>query len=313
MIISGVIHHLPASIYHADPAPAPSLSSTLARKLLAQSPLHAWTACPRLNPDWEAEEKPTFDIGRAAHRVLLGAGADYAVIPADLLGSNGSISTKDAKSWVAEQRAAGVTPIKAEVAEQIEAMAEKARAALADYRITLDPARSEVAAFAEIDGVWCRAMFDNVSECGIIYDFKTCEDASPDAVLRSVERYGYDVQAAHYLDVWRAATGEDRRFRLIFQEKAPPHEVAVVELYDNPDEDADWMLDARSKAAEARRIWGECLAAGEWPGYPRQIAIIGARRFHRDAWAHREIGAPVITKKPSQAALRAAYAAQSPQ
>jgi hypothetical protein len=60
------LHRFAPEEYHRDPAPAPSLSSTLARVLLNQSPLHAWTASPRLNPMWEPKDSATFDIGRAA-------------------------------------------------------------------------------------------------------------------------------------------------------------------------------------------------------------------------------------------------------
>ena len=47
------VHQIDGGAYHLDPCPEASLSSTLAKTMLAQSPLHAWTASPRLNPDWE--------------------------------------------------------------------------------------------------------------------------------------------------------------------------------------------------------------------------------------------------------------------
>lgn len=301
--------------YHRDPAPQPSLSSTLARLLLNRSPLHAWTACPRLNPDWEPTDKKTFDIGRAAHRCVLGAGSDYEMIPGELLASNGAASTKEAKSFIEQCRADGRTPLKPAEAEQVHAMARAVEDKLSAMGIEFDRRRSEVAAMAEIDGVWCRAMFDNAPADPRlpIYDLKTTEDASPDACIRAVERYGYDVQAAHYLDVWEACTGERRNFRFVFVEKAPPYGTTVVQLHDDPSDEADWMADARSKAAEARRIWRECLEADEWPCYPPRVAVIGARGFYRQAWADREIGMPVIPRKPSQQALDAARRMQAPE
>ena len=42
--------------YHADPAPEPSLSRSLAHTLLTRSPRHAWQAHPRLNPAWLPDE-----------------------------------------------------------------------------------------------------------------------------------------------------------------------------------------------------------------------------------------------------------------
>jgi hypothetical protein len=281
--------------YHEDRhAPEPSLSSTVARLVINRSPRHAWTAHPRLNPDYAPTEKAVFDIGRAAHRAILGRGDEYVAYPDEYLASNGAASTKAAKEWAEEQRAAGRTPLKYEDCARIEDIAEAVTARLAEMRIAFDYTRSEIAALAQIDGVYCRAMFDNVPENpkAPIYDIKTCEDASSDAVIRSVVGYGYAIQAAWYLDVWRAVTGESRRFRFVFVEKSPPHEVSVVEL-DASGGDADWMDDARAKCAEARRIWRECLDANEWPGYPRVISLVGAPTWYRQQWADRETGMPV--------------------
>ena len=312
----GIHTNVPEARYHADALLAvPTLSSSLARTIINQSPRHAWTQHPRLNPNHEPQDRKTFDIGRAAHRAVLGRGGDYVAIPSSYLAANGAASTALAKDFIAEARAQGMTPLKEDEVEKIEVMAEAVASRLAEMNITLAPDRSEMVALAEVDGVACRAMIDNAPADPRLplYDFKTTTDASHDAVIRAVMNYGYDVQAAHYLDVWRAATGESRRMRFIFVEKEPPHEVAVVELHDDPASEADWMATARSKAAEARRIWGECLSAGEWPGYPSRVARIGAPGFHNARWADREIGQPVIARKPSPDALRAAYAAQAPE
>ncbi|MBW4971899.1 hypothetical protein KZY98_15680, partial [Croceibacter atlanticus] len=60
-------YDLPAEVYHADQMCAvPTLSSSLARLMLARSPRHAWHASPRLNPDHQSDDRKTFDIGRAA-------------------------------------------------------------------------------------------------------------------------------------------------------------------------------------------------------------------------------------------------------
>jgi hypothetical protein len=299
--------------YHADPAPAPSLSSSIARTLLDRSPLHAWTQHPRLNPAHEPQDRKTFDIGRAAHRCVLGRGGDYEAIPSDLLASNGAASTKGAKEWIADARERGVTPLKADEVDTIGDITAAVSAHLAACRIKLDPSRSEAVALAEIDGVWCRAMIDNAPADPRLplYDLKTTTDASPDAVIRAVCNYGYDVQAAHYLATWKAATGEDRRFRFVFVEKEAPFGCCVVELDGDPNSEADWLANANSKASESRRIWGECLNANEWPGYPAAPIIIGAPVWHARKWEDREIGLPV-TSKPAAAALSAAHAMQAP-
>lgn len=309
----GIYPNIEDADYHSDPAPAPSLSSTLARLILDRSPRHAWTASPRLNPEWEPVVKKTYDIGKAAHRAVLGAGGDFVAIPDEFLAKDGSAKTRLAQDFISEAREQNLTPLKLSEVRQIESMSCAVRTRLAAMRIAFDPARSETAAIAQIDGVWCRCMVDNAPADPRLplYDLKSCEDASPEAIIRSVERYGYDVQAAHYLAVWKAATGEDRKMRFVFVEKSAPFEVAVVELYSDPGHDADWMTTANSKAAEARRIWGECIATGEWPGYPPRVQIIGARGWEQARWEKHMEDQPA--PKPSAAALKAAYDAQAPE
>lgn len=308
-ILRAGVHQIDGEDYHRDPAPEASLSSTLAKTMLAQSPLHAWTASPRLNPAWEPVEKKTFDIGRAAHRAILGAGGDYIAIPEEILATNGAASTKEAKAFIADARAAGRTPLKASEVAEIDAMRVKAQAKLAALQIDLDPARSEMVAIAEIDGVWCRAMIDNVPLDARmpIYDFKTCENASPEACQKAVLNYGYDVQAEHYRQVWQAATGEDRVFRFVFQEKSAPHEICVVEL------GADTLLIARKKIARAREMWGHCLRAGQWPGYPLGVQRVDLPNWAIERWLERESLEADVKRETGKDILAAAYMAQSPE
>lgn len=281
---SSGVYQLDAEVYHRDPCPAPSLSSTLAKTLLSQSPLHAWVQSPRLNPDWEPVEKKTFDIGRAAHTAILGKGGDYVAIPDGILSSNGAASTKEAKAFIEDARAAGKTPLKADEVERIEAMRSVAHDRLAKIGITLDPACSEQAALAQIDGIWCRAMLDNVplDPAQPIYDFKTCESAHPEACLKAVMNYGYDVQAEHYRQVWRAATGQDRGFVFIFQEKAKPYEVCLIRL------GQDSLAMAAKKIARAREIWRLCLSRDQWPGYPLGIHEVDPPAWFVEKWLERE-------------------------
>lgn len=273
--IAAGIHRLPASTYHADPAPLPSLSATLAKLITGKSPRHAWHACRRLNPDYVSVERKTFDIGSAAHRALLGCGDDYVTIPEDILASNGAATTSAAKAFIADARARNQIPLKADEVAQIEAMRAAAVAKLAEYSITLDPERSELCALAEINGIWCRAMFDNVpaDPTQPIYDYKTCEDANPQACLKSIISYGYDVQAAHYQAVWKAVTGEDRKFVFIFQEKPAPHEVTLIAL------SGSFRDVGETRAARARRLWAQCTTTNEWPGYP-----VGLHEVDAPAW-----------------------------
>lgn len=298
------------ALYHGDPSEVPSLSSTLARKLLNQSPLHAWTDNPRLNSAWEASDgKATFDFGRAAHLMTLGQGGRFEVYPEDLLGKNGAVSTTAAKEWAIERRLRGVTPIKAEAEAQVLLMGEKIDGTLKELKIELDPDRSEIAAFADIEGVSCRAMIDNAPEekHQPLYDFKTCVDASPNACMKSVMNYGYDVQASHYLETWKAATGETRSFRFIFQEKTAPFEVCVIELSE------DSLIMGRKRIKRAREIWRQCINSGHWPGYARGVHTIDLPEFYQERWLERESREADFRNRTGQDILDYARKWQSPE
>jgi hypothetical protein len=251
----------------------------------------------------------------------LGQGEDYVAYPDELLGANGAASTKAAKEWAEEQREAGRTPLKADDLDAVGAMAEATRAHLAACGITLDPARSEVTALAEVDGVWCRAMVDNapdkpvmlpgIGPRKVLVDFKSCEVATPEACRRSVESYAYDVQKQHYSETWKAATGEDRAFLFVFTEKTPPHGCCIIWLLDEPGHSADWLDDAREKVATARATWRDCLTQDQWPCYPRLIVQVGANNFHRQKWQDTQQRA-AVSRAVSSKTLTAAMAWQAP-
>lgn len=307
--LGGGVYELPAETYHGDQMCAvPTLSSTLARLLLTRSPRHAWHASPRLNPDHVSADRKTFDIGRAAHRAVLGKGGDFQVYPAHTLAKNGAASTTAAKEWAEEMRALGMTPVKQDEADAVNDMAGEIMSRLAFIDAAFPPARSEMAAIAEIDGVMCRAMFDHVPEDPRqpIWDLKTTTDASAEAVMRAVMAYGYDVQAAHYTEVWHAATGERRNFQFVFVEKDAPHEVAVVRI------SGEAMEMARRRTRRAREIWRECLRDDRWPGYPAGIIEVSLPEFYQARWLERETTEAEIKRETGRDALALAFDWQRP-
>jgi hypothetical protein len=307
------VHRVAAADYHADRLLGePTLSSTAARTLLERSPLHAWTASPSLNPNHEPVTKKTFDIGHAAHRAVLGAGADWAVYPPGMLAKNGSTGTNAARDWAEGIRDRGMTPIKAEDEDAVLDMAEAVNEALAAAGIAFPPARSELTALAEIEGAWCRAMIDHVPEDprAPIYDLKSTIDAHPNAVQRTVMRYGYHIQAAHYLDTWQAATGEEREFRFVFVEKTPPFAVTVAQLH------PDVIELGRRQARRARMEWARCLREGQWPSYPLAIVTVELPEWFADRGLASEIEMEdwraAAGGRASRTAIATAYRAQQP-
>ena len=323
MIYETGVHVMDDQTYHSDPAPEPSLSATLAKEILAKSPRHAWVKSPRLNPNWEPEVSDTFDVGRAAHRAVLGKGGDYVAYPEALLSSNGAAGTKAAKEWAEYQREQGRTPLKQEQVDAVEAMAAATNAHLAACGIVLDPERSELTAIAKVEDVWCRVRVDNAPERPVmlpdvgprkvLIDFKSCENATPEKCQRAVQEYGYDVQKQHYTETWKAATDEDRAFLFVFTEKEPPHGTCIVMLLDEPGHSADWLQDAQEKVRTARTTWSQCLFTNEWPCYPHLIVQVGATPWHRQRWQDTQARASIARERINPSTLANVMAWQSPQ
>lgn len=96
-------------------------------------------------------------------------------------------------------------------------------------------------------------------------DLKTATSASAHAWARQVFSYKLQVQAALYLDIWNAATGESRNeFRHIIQESFAPWEVGKRIL------SAEFIEDGRSRYKGALARYCACLRDKHWPGYDDQ-------------------------------------------
>lgn len=77
----------------------------------------------------------------------------------------------------------------------------------------------------------------------IVLDLKTTRDCRPDAFKRSRERFGYDLQAAHYVDAVARLTGKVPRFAFLSVELNTPYSVWVHKLEDDEIRAARSLLD----------------------------------------------------------------------
>ena len=89
------IYDIPAADYHADPCPTASLSSSIGKIMDDKSPLHAWAAHPRLNPDCEENTATAFDLGAAAHALILGSDDGLMVIDPEKFPAKNATSRRD--------------------------------------------------------------------------------------------------------------------------------------------------------------------------------------------------------------------------
>lgn len=263
------IYPMTADEYHADKAvPGGSLSSSGARKLLPPS-------CPALykhDRDNGQEPRKEFDIGHAAHTLVLDDGPMLAVIDAP------DWKTKAAREERDAARADGYVPLLPKDYEQVQAMADAIRQhPTAGALFTPGTGVSEQSLFWQ-DGptrVWRRARPDWIPHRHdgrlVVVDYKTCRAADDAALQRAVYEHGYHQQAAWYLDGVKAlglAGDQEPAFIFVFQTKTAPYLVHLVEL------DMPALLIGAAKNRRALDIYRDCTAADHWPGFNNEITYL---------------------------------------
>jgi hypothetical protein len=279
-------YDIPASTYHSDPVVTPSLSSGMAKTILEQSPRHAWLNSRRLNPAFEPEHRTLFDLGHAAHAVILGAGEEVAIIDAP------NYTTKAAQQAKQLAYLEGRTPVLRHQMASVNEMAAAVRAQLDRHEEASEAfvpglGKAEQALiWQEPNGVWCRALLDWLPNGGnVFHDLKsTGASANPDHWgSRTLYDSGFDVQAAFYCRGIRAVLGvQDPHFRFVVVENEPPYALSVVELTPAA------MAMANRKAEEAVAIFGWCQRNNRWPGYPGRVCYVDPPVWAERKWLERE-------------------------
>lgn len=269
--------------YFADPCEVPSLSQSIAKLLLAKSPLHGWSAHPRLGrapaeddvSDDEIEDTSTaLNDGKLLHKLMLGKGVDVVIVHAD------SFRTKLAREARDEAIAAGKLPY---IAAKYEAIAKSAeilrdRCARAGYPLQ---GQSEVAIEWTEPGndgpVVCRCRMDHVFiNEGRILDVKKIRDAHPRKAARNFVEYGYDIQHAAYkraLQALRPHLCGRVDFTFLYLELSPPY--AVVPAHP----DGAFREIGENRWLTAVKVWERCLATNHWPSYSDRVVTLEAPSY----------------------------------
>lgn len=291
------VYDLSEEAYHADPCPAPSLSSSIGKTVISRTPRHAWVRHPRLNPKFQPENNAKFDLGKAAHTMTLGDKERFVLIEA------ADWRTKAAKEARDKAYADGKVPLLQEQYEQTLEMAAAAHAQLAVH---------EEASTAYTDGIpeqtlvwregeiWCRCRLDWLpNEQEVFYDYKsTGTSANPETFTRTLFDLGYDFQAAFYRRGIRAVIGTaEPQFHFVVQENYPPYALSVIGL-------APGYIDAAEKdVLKALDTWRWCLKNDSWPGYPNRIAYVEAPPWLEARRMEREIRDEVARESKGNEAI----------
>lgn len=273
----GVYDNIPESVYHRDPVPGGSLSSSGARKLLAPS-------CPALfrhEQDHKQPHKPAFDFGRAAHEEVLGVGGGIEVIDAP------DWRTKDAQKARDAAYAQGKTPLLPKDYKIVQAMAEQIkRHPIAGRIFQPGTGKPEQSLFWKdpATGVICRARFDWLptqvkGRRLIIGDYKTARSVAPHDLRKAIHEHGYHQQDDFYRRGARelGIGGPDTSFVFVFQAKTAPYLVTVVEL------DLIARQIGRERNDIALKTYKQCMETGHWPGYSDDIELLAL-----PVWAERQ-------------------------
>ena len=274
---------LPEADYHADPCLSPSLSASIAHKLLSRSPKHAWFSHPKLNPDWKPSE-PTagMDLGSAIHRMLLESRTDgIVIVHAD------NWRTGAAREQRALARKSGAIPLLVADFEEASTIVAAARAQILGTELAVfDAGDAELSMLwqdrplntAERDAapIWCRSRLDFVStDRRLIVDLKcTAASAAPAAVIRRIIDDGWGLQLAFYRRGVQALSGVVAQCVLLVVETVAPYALSMIGL--NP----SWV-DLESRRVDAAiGSWSDCLSTGDFPGYPPRVAWCAAPAWY---------------------------------
>jgi hypothetical protein len=285
-MLSNGLHTLDADAYHRDVARAdvPSLSSSIAHLLCTSSPAHARAAHPRLNPDLVRRESSSFDVGTAAHDVILEQGKrEVAIIDADSWRTN---AAKDART---EARAAGNFAFLRHEWDAIQEMTLATFVQLAELEVHPAPFSAgkpeQTLIWEEAGGVVCRARLDWLHDDHThVDDLKTtAKSANPEAWAKNLYANGADVQAAFYLRGLHNLTGARAEYRWVVQESSPPYALSVVSPAPSV------LVLAEKKVEYALRLWRQCLERNDWPGYPRRVCYAELPAWEEERWLSKEV------------------------
>jgi hypothetical protein len=285
-----------AEDYHRDPAPEPSLSQSIGKDLLEFCPRTAWWHHPRLNPQFVPEDDSKFDLGTAAHRMLLGKGREFKTVDAP------TWQGKEAKMLRDAYRQAGFVPILVHQHDNCLFMVEAARKQLPlieGGRHAFNPEFGDIemcALVRDVTGVWARSLIDfygaKVPDGVVCWDYKTTSgSANPAALKGQFNRLGWAFQAAfqeRLITQIKPSLAGRLKFRFLVQENEEPYLCSVIE----PDSEARTI--AHKQVAAAFAIWKACLERNIWPAYPRAAVALGIYPGAEAAWLARELDDEMI-------------------
>lgn len=275
----GVFPDEPAETYYVRRLDEASSSGM--KVLDGKSPAHFkyWVE----NPD-DDEESAALAFGKAFHCATLEPDVfdlTYAVLPEDApqkptaamlaayaKGTSGDSSKARIEWWQAwDADNVGRILLTAANYEKVRRMGESIRAHPVASGLILAGQRELTMRWVdEKTGVQCKARADLYDrDFGFLLDLKKTVSAHPEDFARSIIKYRYHVQHAHYADGARVLDLPLKHYVLLACEDVEPYVCAPYHI----DAHAEMRgFEIRDRALERQ---AECLRTGKWPGYAERI------------------------------------------
>ncbi len=262
-----IINGMPEDVYHGDPCPEPSLSSTMANTIIEKTEIEAKLQSKRLNPTVEEKTSDAMDLGTLAHDYILSGGlAKFEVAPFDAWRS------KDAKAAKAAIESRGLIALNentASIVDDVKNMRDRLFDQLSEhknYSNILRKFKPEQSAFSydEKMKLWSRARFDALEESApIIVDYKTTAlpfDRWEKGELWGGGKYMQNPHYRHVLDTINGQNAPKSEFIWVVQCTVEPFLVKIFVI------DESYMEQVEQRYMSARLRFQNCLRTGLWRG-----------------------------------------------
>ena len=152
--------------------------------------------------------------------------------------------------------------------ERIKRMTESARDVAGAY---LEGITAEASIFFDINGQACKSRPDGVRVSDrMVLEYKTCENAEPQAFAWDVKKWRYGLQMAFQGIAYREAFGRaPAHYVIVAVEKEPPYGCTIHEL------SMSWIVELEERCLEyVDEFWHQCGSEKVWPGYSRAVHVI---------------------------------------
>ena len=288
MINQAGIYKISNEEYHGKGlCPKPALSRSTIHDLLFKSPAHARYNNIDLNPAYKKDNDRSFDLGKAAHEILLEGSENIQVIEAQ------DWRKKDTQEVREIALKEGKTPLLTKQYQRAVDMVSVAEKAIRDCKELgianlRNDGESELSFVWQEDKTWFRVRPDWISkDRKLIVDYKSTDaSANPSDWARMAVNMGYDIQNALYVRGVNVLEKTAPKFVFLVQETYEPYLCSFIAL------PPEFLEMGKQKVDYGIFLWRQCMDRDEWPGYPSKVCWINPPTWALSSWeAHAaEIG-----------------------